>query len=91
QPESYTSQTSFLDNEKPCWDNGNSSRKKQGKLPINRRIKRGLFRSNQGYLINADVNGALQIMTKNQVFCDRSEPKQIIGCVLHPRKWSPHF
>ena len=91
QPESYTSQTSFLDNEKPCWSNGNSSRKKQGKSPINRRIKRGLFRSNEGYLINADVNGALQIITKNKVFCDRSNSQQIIGCVLHPRKWSPHF
>ncbi|MDD6865819.1 MAG: transposase, partial [Lactobacillus sp.] len=27
-------------------------------------IKRGLFRSNNGTLINADVNGALQILRK---------------------------
>ncbi|MED3770708.1 hypothetical protein AAW492_14565, partial [Geobacillus stearothermophilus] len=30
----------------------------------NRRIKRGLFKSNKGILINADVNGAYQIIKK---------------------------
>ena len=29
-----------------------------------RRIKRGLFKSNKGILINADVNGAYQIIKK---------------------------
>ena len=29
-----------------------------------RRIKRGLFKSNSGLLINSDVNGSLQIMMK---------------------------
>ena len=33
--ESYTSQTSALDHEKPCWENGNNSRKRQGKPYIN--------------------------------------------------------
>lgn len=85
--ESYTSQTSSLDNEKPCWENGNKSRKKQGKTPINRRIHRGLFKANNGRLINADVNGALQIIRK--VF-----PKFIINegiedVVLRPVKWTP--
>ena len=52
--ESYTSGTSFLDNELPIKQNYNKSR----------RIYRGLFKSNNGKLINADVNGSLQIMKK---------------------------
>ena len=52
--ESYTSGTSFLDNELPIKDNYNYSR----------RIKRGLFKSNNGKLINSDINGSLQIIKK---------------------------
>lgn len=52
--ESYTSGTSFLDNELPIKANYNKSR----------RIKRGLFKSNKGKLINSDVNGSYQIMKK---------------------------
>lgn len=62
--ESYTSQTSFLDGEKPCKANGNNARKKKGLTPYKRRIERGLFKSDQGILINSDVNGALQIAKK---------------------------
>lgn len=92
QPEAYTSQTSFLDCEKPCWKNGNNGRKKRGLSPYNRRKKRGMFITNDGYMINADVNGALQIMSLGaNVFCDRSNLKQIVGCVSHPHKWSPNF
>ena len=52
--ESYTSGTSFLDNEMPNKQNYNKSR----------RIHRGLFVSNDGKKINADVNGSLQIIKK---------------------------
>ena len=52
--ESYTSGTSFLDGEAPAKENYNKSR----------RIHRGLFRASDGRLINADVNGAFQIMRK---------------------------
>lgn len=52
--ESYTSGTSFLDNELPIKENYDKSR----------RIKRGLFQANDGKLINSDVNGSLQIMKK---------------------------
>ena len=52
--ENYTSGTSFLDNELPIKENYNK----------NRRIFRGLFRSNTGRLINSDVNGSLQIIKK---------------------------
>jgi putative transposase len=52
--ESYTSKCSFLDNE-PI----NKHESYQGK-----RIKRGLFKSFNGRLINADVNGSYNIMKK---------------------------
>lgn len=52
--ESYTSGTSFLDNELPIKENYNKSR----------RVHRGLFKSDKGKLINADVNGSYQIMKK---------------------------
>ena len=52
--ETYTSGTSFLDNELPIKEDYNK----------NRRIYRGLFISNKGIKINSDVNGSLQIMRK---------------------------
>lgn len=52
--ESYTSGTSFVDNEIPVKENYNKSR----------RIKRGLFKTSDGSVINADVNGSYQIMKK---------------------------
>ena len=52
--ESYTSGTSFLDNELPIKENYNKSRRKH----------RGIFKSNDGTLINADINGAFQILKK---------------------------
>ena len=52
--ESYTSGTSFLDNELPIKENYDKSR----------RNHRGMFISNKGVKINADVNGAYQIMRK---------------------------
>lgn len=66
--ESYTSGTSFIDDEQPVKENYDKSR----------RIKRGLFKSNNGILINADLNGAYQIMKKAvPIKWDR-------GCALHP-------
>ena len=52
--ESYTSKCSFLDNE---------SLKKQDSY-LGKRVKRGLFRSAGGKTINADVNGACNILRK---------------------------
>ena len=69
--ESYTSGTSFLDNETPIKENYNKAR----------RIHRGLFVSNQGIKINADVNGAYQIMRK--VF-PKVNSDGIEGVALHP-------
>ena len=52
--ESYTSKCSFLDNEEICKHEGYKGK----------RIKRGLYKSSDGRLINADVNGALNILKK---------------------------
>ena len=52
--EKYTSGTSFLDNELPVEENYN----------IKRRIKRGVFKSNDGRKLNSDVNASLQIIKK---------------------------
>lgn len=69
--ESYTSGTSFLDNEKPIKNNYRKER----------RVHRGLFQSNAGKLINADVNGSLQILKK--VF-PNAFSNGIEGVALHP-------
>lgn len=71
--ESYTSGTSFLDNELPIKENYNKSRRKH----------RGLFISNKGVKINADVNGSYQIIKKvfPKAFADGIE-----GVGLHPFK-----
>ncbi|QIQ33252.1 IS200/IS605 family element transposase accessory protein TnpB [Parageobacillus toebii NBRC 107807] len=71
--ESYTSGTSFLDGEAPTKENYNKSR----------RIKRGLFRSNKGILINADVNGAYQIIKK---VSPNAFANGVEGVGLHPVK-----
>ena len=69
--ESYTSGTSFIDGESPNKEFYNKKR----------RVHRGLFISNKGVSINADVNAAYQIMKKvfPNVFADGIE-----GVVLHP-------
>lgn len=87
--ESYTSQTSFLDNEFPCIYNGNKYRKILNKSPYNRRIKRGIFKSDNGRLINSDVNGALQIIKKK--FPDVKFNYGIVGLVLNPVKYNIDF
>jgi transposase, IS605 orfB family len=52
--ESYTSKTSFLDNEIPNKET----------IPRGKRIKRGVFKRPNGEYVNADVNGSLQILSK---------------------------
>ena len=66
--ESYTSGTSFIDNEEPIKKFYNKSRRKH----------RGMFKSNKGILINADLNGAYQIMKKVVPI------KWNRGCALQP-------
>ena len=73
--EGYTSGTSFLDNEEPTKENYDK----------NRRVYRGLFVSKSGKTINADVNGAYQIMKK--VVPDAFS-EGIEGVGLHPVRFN---
>jgi putative transposase len=52
--ESHTSKTSWLDDETP----------QHHESYAGRRVERGLFRAASGSLVNADVNGAMQIVRK---------------------------
>ena len=72
--ESYRSGTSYLDNELPVKENYDRKR----------RIYKGLFRTCNGKIINADVNGAFQIIRKvfPTLFGQRDR-----GRVLRPLLW----
>ena len=69
--EAYTSGTSFLDNEDPVKENYNKER----------RVHRGLFIADCGKKINADVNGAYQILKK---VIPEAFSKGIEGAGSHP-------
>lgn len=70
--ESYTSGTSFIDDELPTKASYNKSR----------RIKRGLFVTNNSIRINADVNASFQIIRK--VFSNVKPTDEILRFVLNP-------
>ena len=76
--EDYTSKCSFLDNEYP-----QKRVKYRGK-----RTNRGLFQSANGTLINADVNGAYNILLKGE---PQSLPSRSVGgvggYVVYPLRW----
>lgn len=75
QEESHTSKCSFLDNEPIEYHNEY----------MGKRIKRGLFRSKNGIIINADVQSALNIIRKAvpKAFA-KVEADGIEGVELHP-------
>ena len=61
QEESYTSKASYLDNDDiPIYKEETEEIKFSGK-----RIKRGIYKSKQEKIINADLNGALNILKKS--------------------------
>jgi IS605 OrfB family transposase len=75
--ESHTSKCSAIDNE---------SVKHHDKY-VGRRIKRGLFRSKDGILINSDVNGAINIARKSKVTAIQfNTVEQIKGIVAFPKR-----
>lgn len=82
QEESYTSKASFFDNDElPIYNADNP----QTYEFSGKRIKRGLYRTKNNYLFNADCNGALNILRKSKavdltVLCRRGKldtPKRI--------------
>lgn len=75
QEESYTSKCSFLDYESIEYHS----------TYLGRRITRGLFKSHQGTIINADINGAYNILKK--AILNTFEVDRIEDVGLHPTRW----
>lgn len=60
QEESYTSKASFVDGDRiPVYGSGDQNATFSG-----RRVKRGLYRCKNGMMVNADLNGAANILRK---------------------------
>jgi len=70
--EAYTSKCSFLDSEEMC----------HHEVYLGKRVKRGLFRSKEGILINADVNAALNHI--RHAIPNAFSADGIVGVVLIP-------
>jgi putative transposase len=81
--ESYTSKASALD-----LDNIPNYGDKSEKVFSGRRVKRGMYKTKSGRLINADVNGGLNILRKEigDYFIQKIADK---GCVNHPMTINP--
>ena len=64
QEESYTTKASFFDMDiiPEYKEDGNIEYSFSG-----RRVKRGMYKTSKGYILNADVNGALNILRKSKV------------------------
>lgn len=81
QEESYTSKASFFDNDfLPTYDANNLQPYKFS----GRRITRGQYKSAAGIVLNADVNGALNILCKCSLISLAA--LQDRGCVSQPRR-----
>jgi putative transposase len=85
--ESYTSQASLLDlDEIPVYD----PKRKEKPRFSGKRVKRGLYRASDGRLINADVNGASNIIRKvapnafEQRVVEDGKARERIVLVVHP-------
>ena len=77
QEESYTSKASFLDNDDIPVYGETENPKFSG-----RRVKRGLYKSSNGQLINADVNGSYNIMRKGLM--NNCLPFNVDNPLIHP-------
>lgn len=71
--ESYTSKCSFIDNE--------PLQKKD--IYKGKRIKRGLFKTYNNMLVNADINGAANIMRK--VVSNLKTDDEIVASIVKPK------
>lgn len=74
--ESHTSKCSAIDNEEI----------KHHDEYVGKRVKRGLFKSKDGILINADVNSAINIARKSKVTGMREIANSLKGIVAFPKR-----
>ena len=83
QEESYTSKSSFLNLDPiPVYGHTDAS----NVIFSGRRIKRGLYRTSVGKLINSDVNGSYNILRKA---IPNAFSNGIESCVVQPRRVNP--
>ncbi|MCM1217979.1 MAG: RNA-guided endonuclease TnpB family protein [Lachnospiraceae bacterium] len=84
QEESYTSKSSFFDNDEiPVYNSG----VKQSPSFSGKRVSRGLYKTSNGLLVNADVNGSLNILRKYlNVVSERIVSVGNRGLVVRPVK-----
>ncbi len=86
--ESYTSKASFVDGDK--MPKRYHKKTKQKRTFSGKRVKRGLYQSSDGTLVNADVNGAFNIMRKTDSDFSFSRLVEKVGDQvkewLHPTK-----
>jgi transposase, IS605 OrfB family, central region len=81
QDESYTSKSSFLDRDLLPVKVGE---KPDNWQPSGKRIKRGLYRSAQKLILNADINGAANIIRKSKVAIDSIIERVGSGLLTNP-------
>lgn len=78
QEESYTSKASFLDNDEiPVYGEA------ENPSFSGQRIKRGMYRSGEGWLINADVNGSYNILRKGMLM--QNKPLRVDNPIIQPK------
>jgi putative transposase len=86
--ESYTSKASFLDDDKMPKRYNPKAKKKP--TFSGTRVKRGLYKSSNGTLLNADANGAYNILRKTDSDFSFSKLAENVGARvkewLHPNK-----
>lgn len=86
--ESYTSKASFVDGDKMPKTYNPKTKKKR--VFSGRRVKRGLYKSQDGTLVNADANGAYNILRKNDSNFSFEKLVEKVGAKfkdwLHPTK-----
>lgn len=79
--ESYTSKASFLDKDSlPVYDPQRENKPQFS----GRRIKRSLYRTKEGYIVHADINGAANIIRKYRLDVDFSALDK--GILLNPHR-----
>ena len=82
--ESYTSASSYLDlDELPQY-----GAKPKEWQPSGRRVKRGLYKTSAGFLINADLNASANILRKVATQFGLNLTKVARGCLMVPHRYS---
>ena len=75
QEESYTSKASFVDQDEiPTYGESDKKVTFSG-----RRVSRGLYRTKNGFLLNADVNGSYNILVKGLLALGKSLDREKVS------------